>query len=152
MERWIRPPFLSPLRSTICVMLKGAQKSLRIGICLFTAMHGVSAIGYSLFPLSGSGYDGSVQSFIHVYVETILVVALSIVSLVLIAAGSFRDHRKGLGIISLAALACMFFGAAGSTILPKEIFGIVERFSTYSAVVFTGILGVYWYNNSRRPD
>ena len=29
--------------------------------------------------------------------------------------------------------------------MPKEIFGIVERFSTYSAVVFTGILGVYWY-------
>ena len=78
-------------------------------------------------------------------IMTALVVLLSIVSLILIAVGSFRDHRKGLGFLSLAALACMFFGAAGSMNLPKEIFGIVERFSTYSAVVFTGILGVYWY-------
>ena len=127
------------------MMLADERKSLKAGICLFTAMHGVSAIGYSLFPLSGSRYDGSVQSFIHVYIVTALVVLLSIVSLILIAVGSFRDHRKGLGFLSLAALACMFFGAAGSMNLPKEIFGIVERFSTYSAVVFTGILGVYWY-------
>ena len=127
------------------MMLADERKSLKAGICLFTAMHGVSAIGYSLFPLSGSGYDGSVQSFIHVYIVTALVVLLSIVSLILIAVGSFRDHRKGLGFLSLVALACMFFGAVGSMNLPKEIFGIVERFSTYSAVVFTGILGVYWY-------
>lgn len=125
----------------LCVLCMNARKSLRFGICLFTAMHGISAVGYSLFPLSGSGYDGSVQSFIHVYIVTVLVVLLSIVSLVLIAAGSFRDHRNGLGIAAAAALACMFFGAVGSNILPKETFGIVERFSTYSAVVFTGVLG-----------
>jgi hypothetical protein len=129
-------------------MLKDVRKSLRTGIYLFTAMHAVSAVGYSLFPLSGSGYDGIVHSFIHVYIVTVLVVLISIVSLVLIAAGSFLDHRKGLGFASLAALVCMFFGAAGSMNLPKEIFGIVERFSTYSAVVFTGVLGVYWYTES----
>ena len=127
------------------MMLADERKSLKAGLCLFTAMHGVSAIGYSLFPLSGSRYDGSVQSFIHVYIVTALVVLLSIVSLILIAVGSFTDHRKGLGFLSLVALACMFFGAVGSMNLPKELFGIVERFSTYSAVVFTGILGVYWY-------
>ncbi|MBR0513369.1 MAG: DUF998 domain-containing protein [Clostridia bacterium] len=136
----------------LCVMLSNARKSLKAGIFLFTAMHGISAIGYSLFPLSGSGYDGSVQSFIHVYVVTILVVLLSIVSLILIAAGSFRDHRKALGFLSLAALVCMFFGAAGNAILPKEIFGIVERFSTYSAVVFTGILGIYWCREVWRSE
>ena len=128
----------------LCVMLANARKSLKIGVWLFAAMHGVSAIGYSLFPLSGSGYDGSVQSFIHVYIVTVLVVVLSIVSLILIAVGSFREHRKALGLLSLAALACMFFGAVGGMTLPKEIFGVAERFSTYSAVVFTGILGVYW--------
>jgi len=134
----------------LCVMLKDTRKSLRIGIYLFSAMHAVSAIGYSLFPLSGSGYDGSVQSFIHVYIVTVLVVVLSIISLILITAGSFRDHRKGLGIAAAAALVCMFFGAVGSKALPQEIFGVVERFSTYSAVVFTGILGVYWYIESER--
>lgn len=131
----------------LCVMLKDARKTLRTGIYVFTFMHGVSAIGYSLFPLSSAGYDGSVPSFIHVYVITILVVVLSILSLVLIAVGCFKDHRKGLGIAAIVALALMFFGAAGSMALPKEIFGIVERFSTYSAVIFTGIMGVYWYRN-----
>lgn len=129
----------------LCVMAKGLRKSLRLGIWLFAAMNAVSAIGYSLFPLTGSGYDGSFQSFVHVYVVTILVVLLSIVSLVLIAIGSFRDRRKALGILAIIALLCMFFGAAGSANLPQSIFGIVERFSTYSAVIFTAILGVFAY-------
>lgn len=45
-------------------------------------MNFISAIGYALFPLSSAGYDGSVQSFIHAYILTALVI-LSIVSLVL---------------------------------------------------------------------
>jgi len=129
----------------LCVIAAEYRKSLKIGVYLFAAMHGVSAIGYSLFPLTGSGYDGSFQSFVHVYVVTILVVVLSIVSLILIAIGCFKDKRKILGILAVAALICMFFGAVGTSALPKEIFGIVERFSTYSAVIFTGILGVFAY-------
>jgi hypothetical protein len=39
----------------------------------------------------------------------------------------------------------MFVGAVGSGNVPKEIFGIFERFSTYSAVVFTAILGIYGF-------
>ena len=92
----------------LSVMAMNARKSLKIGIYLLTAMHGVSAIGYSLFPLSGSGYDGSVQSFIHVYVVTILVVLLSIISLILIAVGSFRDGKRALGILASATFLCMF--------------------------------------------
>lgn len=122
---------------------------LRLGIYLFVLMHAVSAIGYSLFPLSSSGYDGSVQSFIHVYVITVLVVLLSIVSLVLIAAGSFLEKRRLLGILALCAFFLMFAGAVGSTKVPREYFGLVERFSTYSAVVFTGVLGVA---SLRRPS
>ena len=129
----------------LCIMAKDARKSLKLGVYLFAAMHGVSAIGYSLFPLTGSGYDGSFQSFMHVYVVTALVVLLSIASLAAIAVGGFRDGRKRLGILSVIALACMFFGAAGSMNLPRAVFGIVERFSTYSAVVFTGVLGAHAY-------
>ncbi len=136
----------------LCVMLGNAKKTLKTGIRLFTAMHGVSAIGYSLFPLSGSGFDGSVQSFVHVYIVTVLVVVFSVASMLLIAVGCFRDHRKGFGFLSLAALTCMFFGAAGSANLPKEIFGVVERFSTYSAVVYTGALGVYWRLAAARKE
>jgi len=124
---------------------KEKSKALRIGVYLFSIMTFISAIGYSLFPLSSAGYDGSVRSFIHVYVITILVVLLSIVSLILIAIGSFKSKNKCLGILAIVALVLMFVGAVGSGNVPKDIFGIFERFSTYSAVIFTGVLGLYGF-------
>lgn len=122
------------------------SKLLRIGVYLFTIMNFVSAVGYSLFPLSSSGFDHSVQSMIHVGV-TGLVVLLSIISLILIAIGSFKDNNKHryLGVLALLALFFMFVGAIGSAVVPKEYFGLLERFSTYSAVVFNGILGIYGF-------
>lgn len=128
----------------LSVMVKYVRKSLRVGIYLFTAMHTVSNVGYDLFPLSGKGYDGTFQSFMHVYVITAAVVILSIVSLITIAVGSFKDKRKTLGIPALVALGCMFLGPVGLSVFPKAVFGIFERFSTYSAVAFTAVLGVYW--------
>lgn len=129
----------------VSILVKDKNKVLRIGVYLFSIMNFISAIGYSLFPLSSAGYDGSVKSFIHVYVITILVVLLSIVSLILISIGAFKSKNKCLGILSIIALSLMFVGAVGSGNVPKNIFGIFERFSTYSAVIFTGILGVYGY-------
>ena len=131
----------------VCILVKKEEKkTLRLGVYLFTTMNFISAIGYSLFPLSSKGYDGSFQSFMHVYVITIAVVLLSIISLILISVGAFKSKKKLLGMLSIVALLLMFFGAAGSGILPKSVFGIVERFSTYSAVVFTAILGIYGFN------
>ena len=135
----------------LCVMAMNAGKCLKIGIYLLTAMHGVSVVGYALFPLSGSGYDGSMQSFLHVYVVTVLVVLLSIISMILIAVGSFRDGKRLLGILASVTFLCMLFGAVGTANLPKEIFGIVERFSTYGVVVFTGILGIFAYSFFNLP-
>lgn len=130
----------------LCIIVQTSkQKSLRLGIYLFAIMNAISAIGYSLFPLSGAGYDGSVQSFIHIYIVTIAVVLLSIVSLILIAVGAFKTKRKALGYLAIAALVLMFIGAVGSGNVPQDIFGVFERFSTYSAVVFTSILGVYGF-------
>ena len=37
----------------------------------------------------------------------------------------------------------MMLGALGTGILPKSVFGLFERFSTFSAVVFNAVLGVY---------
>jgi uncharacterized membrane protein YkvI len=36
----------------------------------------------------------------------------------------------------------MFVGAAGSGLVPRQYFGIPERFSTYSAVCFTAVIAV----------
>ncbi len=82
----------------------------------------VSAIGYALFPLSSAGYDGSVQSFIHVYVLTAPIVLLSIISLILIAVGSLKgkDKHKWLGAFAIVALVLMFVGAVGSGSVPKK--------------------------------
>lgn len=129
----------------VCILVKNERKSLRIGIYLYAIMNFISAIGYTLFPLSSAGYDGSVQSFIHVYILTAVVVLLSIVSLITIAIGAFKSKKKLLGALAITALVLMSIGAAGSGAAPKEIFGILERFSTYSAVIFTAVLGVYGF-------
>lgn len=131
----------------ICISAKelwkeASEKILRLGVYLFIAMHWISAIGYSLFPLTGSSYDGSFQSFVHVYVITVLVVLLSIVSLILITVGGFKSGNKILAWCAFASFLLMFFGAAGSAAVPRAYFGIVERFSTYCAVCFTAVLAV----------
>lgn len=43
------------------------------------------------------------------------------------------------------AFGCMLFGAVGANNVPDAYFGLVERFSTYSAVLFTAILGLYGF-------
>ena len=115
---------------------------------MFSIMNYISGIGYALVPLSSSGFDGSIQSIIHVYVITLLVVLLSIVSLILIAVGSFKGKKKHryLGWLAIFTFILMFIGAIGSNAVPKEYFGLLERFSTYSVVIFTGILGLYGFN------
>ena len=132
----------------LCILVKNEkEKLLRNGIYLFSIMNFISAIGYALFPLSSSGFDGSIQSIIHVYVLTTLVIILSIISLIMIAIGSLKEENKHklLGILAIISLILMFIGAVGSQNVSKEIFGIVERLSTYSAVIFTGILGLYGF-------
>jgi len=137
----------------LCILIKNEdKKTLKLGVYLFSIMNFISAIGYALFPLSSAGYDGSLQSFIHVYILTALVVILSIISLVLIAIGSFKSKYKLLGISAIISLVLMFIGAVGSANVSKDIFGIVERFSTYSAVVFTGILGIFGFKNNTSED
>ena len=121
---------------------KTSEKVLRLGVYLFVIMHWISAIGYGLFPLTGSGYDGSVQSFIHVFVITSIVVLLSILYSVLIAVGSFKSGDKVLAWCAVISLLLMFIGAAGSGIVPRKYFGVVERFSTYSAGCFTSAIAI----------
>ena len=55
----------------------------------------------------------------------------------------FKKSKKSIWTSGLIiALALMFVGALASQIVPKEIFGIFERFSTYSVVIFNGVLGI----------
>ena len=126
---------------------KISTKLFRLGVYLFTIMNWISNVGYKMFPLSDSGKDiAGFQEIMHM-VTTGAVVLLSIVSLVLlIIVGCKKKEMRGIGIWAIIALILMFVGAIGSGAVPPEYFGIFERFSTFSAVGFNAVLGVYLFN------
>ena len=127
----------------VCARIQGkGSRLLRSGIYLFTAMEWISAVGFSMFPLSDSGYAGTFQDEMHI-LSTILVVLLSIVSLVmLIIAGTKRKEYRSFGVFAGIALGMMLVGALGMNIVPKEYFGVVERFSVFAAVGYNAVLGI----------
>ena len=126
---------------------KISTKLFRLGVYLFTIMNWISNVGYKMFPLSDSGKNiAGFQEIMHM-VTTAAVVLLSIVSLVLlIIVGCKKKEMRGIGIWAIIALILMFVGAIGSGAVPPEYFGIFERFSTFSAVGFNAVLGVYLFN------
>ena len=133
--------------SLVCVFIQGKlTKTLRIGIYLFAVMNWVSNVGYTMFPLSDSGNAGTFQDVMHIYVVTVLVVLLSIISLVVIMIGGYRNGQyRTLAVWATIALLLMFAGALGTNIVPKEFFGIPERFSVFAATGFNAVLGIYLY-------
>ncbi|MDC7288858.1 DUF998 domain-containing protein [Blautia schinkii] len=135
----------------VCVFVQGRlNKTLRQGIYLFAIMYWISSVGYGMFPLSDSGYAGTFQDFMHTYVVTVLVVLISIISLILFMAGGFRDKQyKSLAIWATVTLLLMFAGAIGVGIVPKEYFGIAERFSLFAATGFNAVLGIYLFRGFR---
>ncbi|ORX56506.1 hypothetical protein BCR36DRAFT_345652 [Piromyces finnis] len=127
---------------------KQFSKIFKIGIYIFTIMQWISNVGYGSFPLSESGKDIiTFQEIMHIIV-TILVVLLSIISLIcIIIAGFKKVEERIISILAFIALIMMFVGAVGQGIVPKEYFGIIERFSVFSAVGFNAILGIYLFIN-----
>lgn len=124
------------------------NKTIRTGIYLFTIMNWISFIGYGLFPLSSSGYAGTFQDIMHTYLVTFLVVIFSVISLIFIIIGGFRDKRYvSLAKWALCSLLFMLIGAIGVGIVPSAYFGIPERFSVLSATFFNAVLGVCLFKN-----
>ncbi len=131
----------------VCIYVsvtKAGNKIFRAGIYLFAIMNWISSIGYEMFPLSKAGKEiKGFQNIMHVYVITAAVVVTSIVSLILIIVGGFRKTKNiETAIWAAIALAMMFIGAIGTGAVPKQYFGIVERFSVFAAVGFDMILGI----------
>lgn len=131
----------------VCVFIQDKlTKTLRTGIYLFAIMNWISNVGYAMFPLSDSGNAGAFQDMMHIYVVTVLVVLLSIVSLIVIMIGGYRDRKyRSLAVWATMALLLMFAGAIGTNIVPREYFGIPERFSVFAATGFNAVLGFYLY-------
>jgi len=134
----------------VCVFVQDKlTRTLRAGIYSFAAMSWISFVGFSLFPLSSSGYGGAFQDVMHM-VCTALVVILSIISLVLIMVGGYKNRTyRSIAVWATIALAMMFSGAIGTGLAPKAYFGIVERLSVFAAVGFQAVLGLYLFNGFR---
>lgn len=152
---WNQLSSLSGVGSVVCVMLVCVYiqgkltKSLRAGIYLFAVMTWLSAVGYAMFPLTDSGFAGTLQDIMHVVV-TVLVVGLSIASLLVILIGGFRQQQyRSLAMWAALALLLMIAGAIGVNIVPIQYFGIPERFSVIAAMGFNAVLGVYLFRGFR---
>ena len=127
----------------VCVGAAGCRsKLLRAGIGFFAAMEWVTVVGYKMFPWVQDAPAGSFQNAMHILV-TALVVLFSIISLVLIAVGGRKEPIRSLSNWALVCFAAMMLGALGTGIMPKAVFGLFERFSTFSAVVFNAVLGIF---------
>lgn len=129
----------------VCVAVERAKsKVLKAGIFCFAGMQWVTSVGYSLFPWVADADEFCFQNVMHLVV-TVLVVLLSIAALVLIIIGGRKEGLKSLSIWAAVCFAAMLAGALGTGLLPKSVFGLFERFSTFSAVVFNAVLGMYLF-------
>ena len=119
------------------------NKAVTVSSFIFCLMNTISFFGYTLFPLSESGYANTFQDKMHLVV-TVFVVLLTIVSLVLYFIGFIRTkEHKRLGVISIIALLLLMAGAMLINIVPKEYFGVAERINIYSIIIYTGILSLW---------
>ena len=138
----------------VCVGVRNKlNKIIRVGIYLFAIMNWISNVGYSMFPLSDSGNPGTLQDIMHIYVITVLVVLLSVISLITIMIGGYRKKKyRGIAKWATLALLLMMTGAIGTNIVPKDFFGIPERFSVFAATGFNEVLGIYLLKNFWEED
>lgn len=127
----------------VCVgVVNCKSKVLKSGIYCFAAMEWVCNVGYDLFPWVNGAPSTDPQNIMHLVV-TVLVVVLSLASLVLTAIGAGKEEMSSLRVWAIVCLLAMLIGPIGTALLPKAVFGLFERFSTFSAVVFNAVLGVY---------
>lgn len=126
----------------VCVAVAGCRSGIfKAGIYCFTAMEWACSVGYSLFPWVSGAPESNPQNVMHLVV-TVLVVVLSLAALVLIAVGAGRENMTSLRIWALVCLGAMLLGPVGTALMPKTVFGLFERFSTFAAVVFNAVLGI----------
>ena len=130
---------------------RNRSKLLKSGVSSFLIMEWVCYVGYELFPWISGDSSSSFGNIMHLLV-TVLVVLFSILSMVLIALSGKRSGIPSLSVWALSALIMMTLGAIGSGLMPKAVFGLFERFSTFSTVIFNAILGLYLYCGKLTPS
>lgn len=129
----------------VCVAAAGRKsKVFRWGIYLYAAMEWLCNVGYTCFPWVAGADSSHFQNRMHLAV-TVLVVVFSLAGLIMIGIGAGKENLKSLRIWAFVCLAAMLIGPMGTSLLPPSVFGLFERFSTFSAVVFNAVLGMYLF-------
>ena len=129
---------------------RNRSKLLKSGVSSFLIMEWVCYVGYELFPWISGDSSSSFGNIMHLIV-TVAVVVLSILSMVLIALSGRKSGIPSISVWALSALLTMTIGAIGSGLMPKAVFGLFERFSTFSTVIFNAILGLYLFSGKLTP-
>ena len=113
-----------------------------LGVAAFISY--TAAVVFS--PLAYPGYNWMAQAVSDLSGSTVIVVLLSIISLILIIISGIKNRSCcSYGVFAGIALGMMMVGALGMNIVPKEYFGIVERFSVFAATGFQAVLGMHLY-------
>ena len=129
----------------VCVASQNLRsKLLRLGIYFFAAMEWISDVGYKIFPWVADADTSHPQNVMHLVV-TALVVIFSLTALILSIIGFKKEGMKSLFIWACVCLAAMLLGPIGTGIMPKAVFGLFERLSTFSAVTFNAVLGTFLF-------
>lgn len=127
----------------VCVAVAGCRSKLfKAGVYSFAAMEWVCNVGYTMFPWVAEAPNSNPQNVCHLIV-TVLVVVLSLAALVLLTVSARYEGLRSLGMWAAICLCTMLLGPVGTAFMPKSVFGIFERLSTFSAVIFNAVLG--WY-------
>ena len=120
------------------------NRNLRVGIYLFAVLSWVDTLGYTLFPLTESGYAGTFQDIMHVFVVTAAVLILSITSFIMIMVGGYRNRKyRSIAIFATISLCGLIIGTIGMGIVPLCYGGLMERLCVFSAQGCSIITGLY---------
>lgn len=129
----------------VCVAIANiSSKQFKAGVYSFAAMEWLCNVGYTCFPWVSDAPSSHPQNVMHLIV-TALVVVFSLLALVLIFLSAKKVGQKSLGVWAGICLVAMLMGPVGTGLLPASVFGIFERFSTFSAVIFNAVLGMYLF-------
>ena len=129
----------------VCVAIANVpSKRFRVGVYCFAAMEWLCNVGYTCFPWVSAAPNSHPQNVMHLIV-TALVVVFSLAALILISFSAKKAGQRTLGIWAVACLAAMLIGPIGTGLFPASVFGLFERFSTFSAVIFNAVLGMYLF-------
>lgn len=138
----------------LCVVLTSivfqheTNKLVRLGVYIFAIMTWLS-LGYTMFPLSEGGNANTAVDIAHIYVVTPLVTITTILSLIFIIIGGRRDDKyKLLSLLAGITLLSVMIGAVGIGIGGQAHFGLFERFTVYSIMAFTAILGIFGFKRT----